>query len=54
MKINRKDIEKYETTREFVDYVLSFYGKGCIYDFGAKIDDVVTATQIYINKIVTQ
>ena len=51
MKVNRKDIEKYKTTREFVDYVLSFYGKGCIYDFGVKKNDVVTATVIYLNKV---
>ena len=53
MQINRKDIENRKMTREFFDYVLSFYGKGGLYDFGAKLDDVITATQIYINKIVT-
>ena len=51
MKVNRKDIENNETTKEFFDYVLSFYGKGGLYDFGAKIDDVITATVIYLNKV---
>ena len=52
--INRKDIENNETTKEFFDYVLSFYGKGGLYDFGAVIDDIITATQIYINKTITK
>ena len=49
MQINRKDIENRKMTREFFDYVLSFYGEGGLYDFGAKLDDVITATQIYLN-----
>lgn len=50
MTINRKYIENNQTISDFIDYVLSFYGKGEIYDFGAKIDDVIIATVIYINR----
>lgn len=31
---------------EFIDYCLSFYGVGGIYDMGAKRDDVAVATGI--------
>ena len=51
MKVNRKDIENRKMTREFFDYVLSFYGKGGLYDFGVKKNDVITATVIYLNKV---
>ena len=53
MLVKRKDIENKKMIKEFVDYVLCFYGKGGIYDFGAKKKDVVTATVIYLNKVLT-
>jgi|TARA_R110000796_G_scaffold205939_1_gene322312 hypothetical protein len=31
---------------EFVKYVMRFYGKGGIYDFGATEEDIVIATDI--------
>jgi hypothetical protein len=53
MTIVRKDIENKKTLIEFFDYVLDFYGKGGIYDFGASRKDIITATVIYINKGLT-
>lgn len=35
---------------EFVNYVLKFYGKGGIYDFGASEGDVWRALEIRLNK----
>lgn len=32
--------------QQFVDYVLSFYGKGGIYDFGATSDQVLEALAV--------
>ena len=35
--------------KKFVDYVLSFYAKGELYDIGATREEVITATQIRMN-----
>ncbi len=35
---------------EFVNYVLSFYGPGGIYDMGATEDMILEATQKYITE----
>jgi hypothetical protein len=35
---------------EFVNYVLSFYGPGGIYDMGATEDMILDATQKYITE----
>ena len=36
-------------TETFVQYVLDFYGKGGIYDFGATRDDVMLALGMRMN-----
>lgn len=36
--------------KEFVDYVMSFYGKGEIYDIGATREEVWSATCIRIKR----
>ncbi len=35
---------------EFINYVLSFYGPGGIYDMGATADMILEATQKYITE----
>ena len=35
---------------EFVKYVLEFYGKGGLYDFGATEQDIIKATGIRLAK----
>jgi hypothetical protein len=35
--------------KEFVDYVMSFYGQGEIYDIGATRDEVLKAIDVRLN-----
>lgn len=42
-----------DETLEFLVYVESFYGKGGIYDMGATGEQIIAATQKYINQVNT-
>ena len=56
IKMRKNIIRKRKDTiiKEFVSYVYDFYGKGGIYDMGATISQITTATIDYLSSLLSK
>ena len=58
IKMKQKDIIKSlkfaKRMNEFVDYVYDFYGKNGIYDMGATVSQITTATIDYLSSLLSK
>ena len=56
IKMRKNIIRKRKDTiiKEFVSYVYDFYGKGGVYDMGATVSQITTATIDYLSSLLSK